>query len=116
MAEDGRWGDRDPLVRGDVLRPNRRYHQGAWRTDAEGLSGSLAMRLDHITNQRPTGDGKWLGQVTDPRDGKTYQAEICVDDEGRLNLRGFIGIPLFGRTEIWHPFTGRLGADCAVVG
>lgn len=72
--------------------------------------------LTIITNQRPTGDGKWLGQVTDPHDGKVYQAEIWVDEEGRFNLRGFIGIPLFGRTEIWHRFSGRLGADCAVVG
>ena len=70
--------------------------------------------LTIITNERPTGDGKWLGEVTDPRDGRTYQAEIWVDDEGQLNLRGFIGIPLFGRTEIWHRFTGRLGADCTV--
>ena len=72
--------------------------------------------LTIITNQRPTEDGKWSGQVTDPHDGRTYQSEIWVDDEGRLNLRGFIGIPLFGQTVIWHRFTGRLGADCAVVG
>jgi uncharacterized protein (DUF2147 family) len=67
-----------------------------------------------ITDERPTGDGGWLGQVTDPRDGKMYHAEIWVDDEGRLNLRGFVGIPLLGRTEVWHRFTGRLGADCMV--
>jgi uncharacterized protein (DUF2147 family) len=68
-----------------------------------------------ITDERPTGDASWLGQVTDPRDGSTYQAEIWVDDEGRLNLRGFVGIPLFGQTEIWHRFTGRLGAHCTVI-
>jgi uncharacterized protein (DUF2147 family) len=67
-----------------------------------------------ITDERPTRDGTWLGEVTDPRDGKTYQAEIWVDDERRLNLRGFVGIPLLGRTEVWHRFTGRLGAHCAV--
>ena len=65
--------------------------------------------LTIIANERPTGDSKWLGPVTDPRDGKTYPAEVWLEDEGRLNLRGFIGIPLFGKTEcaalpaVWVP-------------
>jgi uncharacterized protein (DUF2147 family) len=67
-----------------------------------------------ITNERPTEDGSWLGKVTDPRDGKTYQAEMWVDNEGRLNLRGFVGLPLFGQTQIWHRFTGRLDTHCTV--
>jgi uncharacterized protein (DUF2147 family) len=67
-----------------------------------------------ITDERPTQDGNWLGHVIDPRDGKTYQAEFWVDDAGRLNLRGFIGIPLLGRTEKWHRFTGHLTRNCGV--
>lgn len=68
-----------------------------------------------ITGERPTGDGDWLGHVTDPRDGKQYHAEIRVDEEGRLHLRGFIGIPLLGQTEIWHRFTGHLTPDCGMI-
>jgi len=29
-------------------------------------------------------------------------------------LRGFVGIPLFGRTQIWHRFTGRLTPECGI--
>jgi len=65
-----------------------------------------------ITGERPTGNGDWLGHVTDPRDGKEYQAEIRVDDAGQLKLRGYVGIPLLGRTEIWHRFTGHVTPNC----
>ena len=76
--------------------------------------GRSQCSLAIITGERPTGDGDWLGHVIDPRDGKEYQAEIWVDDEDRLHLRGFIGIPLLGQTEIWHRFTGHLTRDCGM--
>ena len=41
------------------------------------------------------------GHLYDPESGKTYKGTIAsVGDE--LDLRGYIGIPLFGRTEVWH--------------
>jgi uncharacterized protein (DUF2147 family) len=43
------------------------------------------------------------GQVYDPESGKTYKAIIWLDknDANRLNLKGYVGIPLFGRTSEW---------------
>jgi uncharacterized protein (DUF2147 family) len=42
------------------------------------------------------------GQVLDPETGKIYRASLAVEDGGkRLRLHGYIGIPLFGRTEYW---------------
>ncbi len=48
------------------------------------------------------GDGVWgKGQVYDPKNGKTYGGKMTLVAPGRLKLRGFIGISLFGRTTIW---------------
>ena len=80
-------------------------------TDVHGRS---QCGLTIITNERPETDGTWLGNVTDPRDGVTYHAKIWLDQDGNLNLRGFIGIPLLGSTETWRPFTGHLTADCGL--
>jgi uncharacterized protein (DUF2147 family) len=52
------------------------------------------------------------GQITDPRDGKKYNAQLWVDMAGKLHLRGYIGVPLLGKTQVWQPFTGHIGADC----
>jgi len=47
--------------------------------------------------------GQWSGgQVLDPETGKIYRASLAIEDGGRkLRLRGYIGIPLLGRTEYW---------------
>ena len=71
--------------------------------------------LTIITNQKPKVDGTWRGEITDPRDGGIYQAILWVDEAGNLHLRGFIGIPQLGATQIWHKFTGHLTAECRLV-
>ncbi len=78
------------------------------------VHGHSQCGLTIITDERPQADGTWLGEVTDPRDGGTYQAKLWLDEHGDLHLRGFIGIPLLGSTQTWHPFTGHLAADCGV--
>jgi uncharacterized protein (DUF2147 family) len=78
------------------------------------VNGRSQCGLTIITNEKPTGDGTWLGQITDPRNGDTYQAKLWLDESGNLNLRGFIGIPLLGSTQIWHKYAGHLTDDCGL--
>lgn len=48
-------------------------------------------------------DGKeWSGgKIYDPEKGKTYKAFMRLSSPDTMKLRGFIGISLFGRTEVW---------------
>jgi len=42
------------------------------------------------------------GELLDPKNGKVYSGKIELTDGGRkLKVRGFIGISLIGRTQIW---------------
>ena len=42
------------------------------------------------------------GEILDPDSGDTYRLKITVMDGGKkLDVRGFIGISLFGRSQIW---------------
>jgi len=41
------------------------------------------------------------GTIYDPENGKTYSCRLTFKDANTLRVRGYIGIPLFGRTEIW---------------
>ena len=40
----------------------------------------------------------WQGKIYDPETGNTYQSRMEVNSEGQLKIRGYVGIPLFGRT------------------
>jgi len=44
----------------------------------------------------------WVdGKVYDPKNGKTYSGKMTLVSPTQLNLRGFIGISLLGRTAVW---------------
>ena len=63
----------------------------------------------HMTSQG--GDGRWRGSILDPRSGRTWRAEIWGSGEA-LRLRGYIGLPLFGATQVWSRYGGHLSAAC----
>lgn len=41
------------------------------------------------------------GTIYDPENGSTYSCTIKMTDENTLDVRGFIGVSLFGRTDVW---------------
>ena len=42
------------------------------------------------------------GNILDPKNGKTYSCNIQLVENGqKLNVRGYIGMPLFGRSQTW---------------
>jgi uncharacterized protein (DUF2147 family) len=42
------------------------------------------------------------GRVLDPKSGNIYRGTMTLVNNGQaLQLRGYIGIPIFGRTETW---------------
>lgn len=47
-------------------------------------------------------DGEWTdGNVYNPEDGKDYSCKIWLDDHNTLNIRGYVGISLLGKTQKW---------------
>jgi|SRR5579872_4275550 len=51
---------------------------------------------------RYAGAGTWTdGTIYDPHNGKTYECNITLTQPDTLKIRGYVGVPLFGRTEMW---------------
>jgi uncharacterized protein (DUF2147 family) len=56
-----------------------------------------------LWNMRHQGDEWAGGEILDPDEGKTYRCKLHVVAAGdKLEVRGFIGISLLGRTQIWE--------------
>ena len=49
------------------------------------------------------GDDQWEeGTIYDPENGSTYNCVIKMTDENTLDIRGYIGVKTFGRTDVWN--------------
>ena len=47
-------------------------------------------------------DTRWEnGTIYDPKSGNTYSCFLELDGPDRIKVRGFIGISLIGRTDVW---------------
>jgi uncharacterized protein (DUF2147 family) len=47
-------------------------------------------------------DGEWVnGKVYEPSGGKEYSSKITMPNAHTLKVRGYIGISLFGKTDVW---------------
>ena len=42
------------------------------------------------------------GQILDPDNGKVYRSKVRLTDNGKtLGVRGYIGVPMLGRSQTW---------------
>lgn len=41
------------------------------------------------------------GQILDPANGKIYKSKMSFDEANKLNVRGYIGVPMLGRSQTW---------------
>lgn len=58
--------------------------------------------LQNLRNFIYEGDKKWIdGEIYDPENGSDYKCKMELVDPNTLEVRGFIGISLFGRTDVW---------------
>lgn len=68
----------------------------------ERLRGRPILGMEMVYGFVYDGDGVWVdGRVYDPESGDEYRGKLRLVDENTMELRGYILIPLLGRTETW---------------
>ncbi len=61
-----------------------------------------------LTKLQKVGDNMWdHGRILDPGNGKIYDCKMWIED-GKLQVRGYIGWSLIGRSQTWLPYKGKI--------
>ena len=81
------------------------HSDGAPRLDAKNPDPALRDRhwcgITAITGLKQDGEGEWSGgEVYDPKTGETFDFKLETVGE-RVKVRGFLGVPLLGKSETW---------------
>jgi uncharacterized protein (DUF2147 family) len=65
--------------------------------------GKPVLGLALIKGMQRSGNSYENGTIMDPRDGQVYRALMQLSPDGKkLEVRGYLGISLFGRSQIWN--------------
>ena len=56
-----------------------------------------------MSDLKKDGLGSWSdGKILDPKNGETYKVKLVTEDGKKMDVRGYIGVPLLGRTQVWY--------------
>jgi len=83
-----------------------KYEDGTVKVDKNNPEESSRKKpllgLQNLRDFIYEGENHWVdGQIYDPENGSDYKCKIELTDPNTLEVRGFIGISLFGRTDVW---------------
>ena len=42
------------------------------------------------------------GKILDPKEGEYYKVKLSTEDGKKMDVRGYIGVPMLGRTQVWY--------------
>ncbi|GAB3274281.1 DUF2147 domain-containing protein [Larkinella harenae] len=79
---------------------------GKPRTDAKNSQAPLRTRpligMDVMQSFTYDGGKVWEdGTIYNPEDGKEYSCKLTLKDPNTLDVRGYVGISLLGKTQTW---------------
>lgn len=64
--------------------------------------------LTNMLGFKYTGKNQWQnGTIYDAESGNTYSCNIKMLDNNTLEVRGYVGVSLFGRTDTWKRIEGK---------
>lgn len=66
------------------------------------LKDQPIMNMVILKDMKEDGGSYTGGLILDPETGKEYDCNIYLKSDDRLILRGYIGAPLFGRSQDWY--------------
>lgn len=68
----------------------------------ETLRGRPIVGMELAQGFKHDGGKMWTGgTIYDPESGTTYKCKMTLAEPNKLEVRGYVGVSLFGRTTVW---------------
>lgn len=112
----GEWYTTEKDARIEIFKDQNKYHGRIIWMDEPEIDGKPVLdenNVDKSKKGRPImgmrllndfkfNNGKWDdGTIYDPRDGKTYSCTLKKKNDNTLEVRGYVGVSLIGKTVEW---------------
>ncbi len=107
----GKWENPSGEGRIEIYKKNNKFYgklywiKDSAKKDAKNPDPKLRSRniqgteiLTNFSKNSKTYEG---GEIYDPKSGKTYSCKMTLKGNDQLDIRGYMGISLIGRTETW---------------
>lgn len=90
-------------IQGDVSKILTKGKEDAKCTDCKGDKKNKPIQgMTIMWGMEKSGD-EWInGRILDPNSGKEYSCKMKLTDNNTLEVRGFMGVSLLGRTQTWY--------------
>ncbi|WP_194777180.1 DUF2147 domain-containing protein [Pararhodonellum marinum] len=111
----GEWVNEEGNAKFNIYKSQDRYFgEITWGTGGDTkdsnnpdpkLRGKNLVGMTILKDFKFDGKNTWSeGSIYDPKDGKTYSCKLTLKSGDKLEVRGYVGISLFGRSETWSRF------------
>lgn len=81
--------------------PNESQHPKCDKCEGANKDAPI-VGLVMLYGLKKNGDEYADGQILDPDNGKVYSSKVRLIDGGKkLSVRGYIGVPMLGRSQTW---------------
>lgn len=87
---------------GKVVRVLANRSMSAPGTDMAAADARPALGMTMLSGLRDSGSGEYQGEIYNRENAKTYRAKLTPAEPDQLLVRGYVGIPLFGKTQVWR--------------
>ncbi|MFT2011234.1 DUF2147 domain-containing protein [Pontibacter sp. 13R65] len=68
----------------------------------KNLRNRPLLGLEFLKGFEHTGNNKWdNGTIYDPESGKTYSCYMKMESKDKMEVKGYIGVSLIGRSQKW---------------
>lgn len=78
---------------------NRSMSAPGQETEAADKRPALGMQI--LSDLRASSDETLTGNIYNRENAKTYSVRLTMDGPQQMLVRAYVGIPLFGKTQLW---------------